>query len=108
MESYIVSGLCDSAICSRDTRPRMGYTSRGRRVRRGAKWGRCHNNGWIVLVVYEGAGSYGYTVLQPGKLVAAALETHIVGTLTEAQTRAERIIPEHGCQCQDWKRLSAR
>lgn len=86
----------------------MANTRSGRRVRCGTKWGRCHSNGWIVLVVYEGAGCYGYTVLEPGKLLAAAMETHVVGPLAEVQTRAELMVPKHDCRCQDWKRLKAR
>lgn len=86
----------------------MTNAGKGKRVRRGTKWGRCHTNGWIVLVVYERPGYYGYTILAPGKLVASALETHVAGTLDEVQARAERLVPEHDCHCQAWKRLHPR
>ena len=82
--------------------------ARDRRVRRGTRWGRCHTNGWIALVVYEGAGYYGFTVLAPGKLVAAGAESHLLETVGEVQFRAERLVPEHDCQCPKWKQLKAR
>jgi hypothetical protein len=58
--------------------------------------------------MYEGGGYYGYTVIAPGKLVAAATESHLTTSLREVKLRAERIVPSHDCACADWKRLRSR
>lgn len=78
------------------------------RIRTGTKWGRVHANGWVVLVMYEGGGYYGYTVIEPGKLMAAAAESHLTIALHEAKARAERAVPIHDCGCPDWKCLRTR